>query len=118
MPIMSNIQNNNSETGFTICPYCKKEVPLPFKIIRFYLSLYKIKNTPVINIHRAFTLNENNKDFINGFCYDTLKNKPFISNVILTRPYHNAFAEMAKLNLLDPKTIEDYVSKNVNQNIF
>jgi len=115
---MSNTQNNNSEIGFTLCPFCNKEIPLPFKVIRFYISLYKIKKVPVINIHRAFTLNENNKDFIDGFCSDTLKNKPFISYIILTKPYHNAFTEMAKLNLLNPKTIEEYLSKNINLKLY
>lgn len=111
---MKTTQNNSNEAGHITCPHCGKDVQLPLKILRFYLSLYKIKDTPAINIHRNFMLNENNKELINNLCKDTLRNKPFISYIILTKPYHNAFSEMAKLKLLNEDTLEEYFSKNVN----
>lgn len=111
-------QNNNNEIGFISCPSCGNDIQLPFKIIRFYISTYKIKNMPTINIHRNLTLNENNKNIINNFCKDTLRNKPFISYIILTKGYHNAITEMAKLELLDQETLEEYLSKNINLKLF
>ncbi len=96
---MNNIQNN--EIGHILCPYCNNDITLPFKIIEFYISLVKIKNIPTINIHRTFTLTGNNKEFINEFCNDTLCRKPFISQIILTKPWYNARKEMVKMNLIN-----------------
>lgn len=107
-----------NELGFISCPHCGNDIPLPFSVIRFYLSLYKIKNDPVINIHRSVVLNETNKSFLNEFCKDTITNKPFISFIILTKPYHNAITEMSKLGLLDQQLVDQYLKRNINLKLF
>lgn len=102
---MNNITNN--EIGHILCPCCKTDISLPFKILEFYISLVKIKNIPTINIHRTFTLTENNKIFINEFCNDTLMLKPFISQIILTKPWYNARTEMVKMNLIKSEMLPE-----------
>lgn len=115
---MKTIQNNTNEIGFVSCPHCGKDIRLPFNILNFYLSLSKVKNVPGITLNRVFTLNQTNKNNINVFCKDTLGHKPFISYIIITRAYRNAFNEMARLGLLEQETIDEYLKKNIDLILF
>jgi hypothetical protein len=95
---------DNQETH-VICPFCGADITLPFKSIDFYMTYNKIKNVPSINIHRSFTLTENNKNMIHWFCEESLHGRPFISKILLTKPYHIALVEMTRLELLDSRLL-------------
>lgn len=99
---MNNLQNSKLHV---LCPNCRSDIILPFKLLEFYLSLQKIKGIPAISIHRTFTLNEENKIFLQNFCKESVRRKPFVSNIILTKPYRMAITELVKANILDSEDL-------------
>ena len=90
------------------CPFCGVLIELPYTTIDFYVTINQLKNTPALNIRRMFTLTPDNKQFIQNFCIDSLKRRPFISNILLTKPYHVSLVEMTKLNLIDSRILNDF----------
>ncbi len=97
-----------AEPVYVNCPFCGLPVELPYKTIDFYVNIKTFKTIPALSIERAFTLTEKNKDFVQAFCIDSLKRRPFISKIILTKPYHMSLIEMTKLNLIDSKLLNDF----------
>ena len=98
---MSNTPNNRLGNLVTICPFCNAHIVNQYPIID--LNIYtKIKDNGDIWItfRKTYTKGIENHLFVKSLIMTSLKKKPFLARVILSKPYRDITNELKIMGVL------------------
>lgn len=110
---MHNSLKNDLGNLSIMCPYCKAHVILQFQIVDLFIYTNLNDTLPSITLKKTLSKKPENEKYIKTLMLNSLKRKPFISRIIMTKPYHDVITELAKKGFLNDKDLE-----NINNDVF
>lgn len=108
---MSNSNENELANLVTICPYCNSRIVLQFQIVDLFIYTNFDGTLHTVTLKKTFSKKSENEQYIKTFILNSLKRKPFISRVIITKPYYDVINELIKKEFLTNKDLEN-ISNN------
>lgn len=102
---MLNSLKNDFGNLVTICPYCNARILLQFQIVDLYLTFSG--TSPTITLRKTLSKKPENEQYIKSLILNSLKRKPFVSRVLLTKPYYDIIAELTRSGFLTNKDLEN-----------
>lgn len=106
---MSNSKINNSGTLNVLCPYCGASILLESPIVDLYVYTSFGDTLSSITLKKTLSQKSENKTYIKTILLNTLKKKPIIARIIITKPYYDVINELIKIGFLTDKDL-----KNIN----
>jgi len=104
---MNNSLKNDFGNLVTICPYCNARNVLQFQIIDLFICANFDDNPLSITLRKTLSKREENEQYIKTLMINTLKKKPFIARIQITRPYYDVIAELTRSGFLTNKDLEN-----------
>lgn len=109
---MNNL-NNDLGNLVTICPYCKAKYFHQFPILDLYAYTQFKKNISKITLHKSLNKTIENELFLKTLLLNSLKKKPFISRIIITKPYREVIEQLIKTNFITNNDLQ-----NINLDLY
>lgn len=106
---MNNLPINDFGNLITICPFCNARIINQFQAVDLYVYTNFHKDPFSISLRRIFTKKPENELYIKSLLINSLKKKPLLARIVLTRPLGNVIHELRStgfLSELDLKGIE------------
>ena len=94
----------------TICPYCNAHIVLQFQIIDLFIYTTFDETLQSITLKKTLSKKPENEQYIKTLLLNSLKRKPFISRIIITKPYYDTINDLTKKGFLTDKDL-----KNINK---
>lgn len=107
---MSNSLRNDFGNLVTVCPYCNAHIINQFQVINLRIYTYFNKDPFTITLQKNLSKKPETELYIKSLLINSLKKKPFLARIILTKPYYETITELTKNGFL---TNEDL--KNINK---
>lgn len=104
---MNNLEKNDLGNLTTICPYCNAPIVLQFQIVDLYIYTNFDENLQSITLKKTISKKPETEDFIKKLILNALKKKPFISRIIITKPYYDIINELTKKGFLTDKDLKN-----------
>lgn len=93
---MPNSQKNDIGNLVTICPYCNARIHLQFQIVDFFIYTSSKNNIQSIILKKIISKKPETEQYFRNLIVNSLKKKPFISRILITKPYHEVINELRK----------------------
>lgn len=104
---MPNSLKNDFGNLVTICPYCNARILLQFQIVDLYIYTTFSGTLSSITLKKTLSKKPENELYIKSLILNSLKKKPFISRIVLTKPYYNVITELTKSGFLTNRDLEN-----------
>lgn len=106
---MNNSLRNDFGNLVTICPYCNAHIINQFQVIDLHIYTKLDRDPFLLTLQKVLTKKPGNEPYLKSLLINSLKKKPFIARIILTKPYYSIITELTKTGFL---TNDDL--KNIN----
>lgn len=103
---MPNLLKNDFGNLVTICPYCNARILLQFQIVDLYIYTNSRDTSSTITLKKVLSKKPENELYIKTLILNSLKKKPFISRIIITKPYYDVITELTKTGFLTNRDLE------------
>jgi len=104
---MNNSLKNDFGNLVTICPYCNARNVLQFQIIDLYIYTDFSDTLTSITLKKSLSKRPENEQYIKALILNSLRKKPFIARIQITKPYYDVINELTKTGFLTNKDLEN-----------
>lgn len=91
-----------------VCPNCNAKVYYQFPIVDLYLYIDLTNKIPGITLNKRISKKPEHRILIKTFLLNALKKKPFISRIVITKPYYDVMNELIRCGFLTDRDIKSF----------
>lgn len=103
---MTTLTRNNFGDLVAVCPYCNSHVVLQLQIIDLHIYPDFKNKLNSITLKKTISQKPENEIYLKNLLINSLKKKPFIARVIITKPYFDIINELTKIGYLTNKDLD------------
>lgn len=104
---MTNSLQNEYANLHVICPYCKSKHIIQFPIVDLFIYTNLDTTLQTITLKKTLSKKPENEEYIKTLIINSIKRKPFMGRIIITKPYHDAIKELINKGYLSNKELEN-----------
>ena len=97
---MNNLPINDFGNLITICPFCNAHIVNQFQVVDLYAYITFHKEHFTITLQKNLSKKPENELYIKSLLINSLKKKPLLARIVLTRPYGNVINELRSTGFL------------------